>query len=115
MPWSKCSKDWFQGVGADDRCYTGFNASCKQATDDGTLANETCETASEQFFRRAVLGVHEAEITEERAENGTLLFRYIFFNCLLKIFLPLNNESKLKGLILEIITLKANINRSILL
>ena len=72
-----CSDNWFQNVGADSRCYAGDTADCEAAaSSDGLLlANETCETASEQFFRRAVLGVHNAVIKERPSENGTL-FRY---------------------------------------
>lgn len=69
VPWSICSPDWFQEVGADTLCYEreGGNSSCD--ADDGI-----CETASEQYFRRAVLGIHESKlknISEVTIINGT--------------------------------------------
>ena len=45
-----------QGVGADNRCYErGVNSTC--AAEDGI-----CETSAEQFFRRAVLGIHNSNL-----------------------------------------------------
>jgi len=72
VPWSECSENWFQEVGADSRCYERG-----KLTEDGKtcLAEDgVCETSAEQFFNRAVLGVHNAYIKdiEERDENNTV-------------------------------------------
>jgi solute carrier family 6 amino acid transporter-like protein 5/7/9/14 len=72
VPWAKCSEDWFQGVGADFRCYernSSTNVTC--GAEDGI-----CETSAEQFYRRAVLGVHLSElkeVQEVRDINGTMV------------------------------------------
>ena len=66
VPWSKCSEDWFQGVGADNRCYErGSGKTCD--AEDGI-----CETSTEQFFRRAVLGIHKSNLKSiTETVNGT--------------------------------------------
>ena len=69
VPWSLCSSDWFQGVGADSRCYERGrgNDTVKCTAEDGI-----CETAAEQYFRRAVLGVHNAYLQDLNVTlNGT--------------------------------------------
>jgi len=73
VPWSVCSPNWFQEVGADSRCYER-NAASGNGTNVTCLAEDgICETSAEQFFRRAVLGVHNAYIKEitEVDENNT--------------------------------------------
>ena len=74
VPWAKCSEDWFQGIGADPlRCYERS----ANATNITCLAEDgICETSSEQFYRRAVLGVHLSvlkDVNETREINGTLV------------------------------------------
>ena len=71
VPWSRCSDDWFQGVGADERCYERGSGTGNRSCDADT---GSCETASEQYFRRAVLGIHRAKlqnVSETAIINGT--------------------------------------------